>query len=244
MRGRTCEICTVFRRSQHLYDLVYSFKDFAAEAQKLVALIEARRPEARSLLDVACGTGKHLAALRRRFPDAEGLDLDDGLLAVARERLPGLAFHQGDMTSFDLGRRFDVVTCLFSSIGYAMTEEGLRAAVAAMAAHLEPRGVLLVEPWLEPGDWRPGHLHLLTVDEPDVKIARGTVAGLEGTVSTMDFHYLVVTNDGVEHFTERHEAGLFTRRQMTEAFESAGLAVELDVEGLIGRGLYIATRPA
>jgi SAM-dependent methyltransferase len=234
----------VFDRSQRLYDLVYSFKDYAAEARRLVELIEGRRPEARSLLDVACGTGKHLAELRERFPDAEGLDLDEGLLAVARERLPELAFHHGDMTSFDLGRRFDAVTCLFSAIGYAVTEERLRAAIAAMAQHVEPGGVLLVEPWLEPEVWKPGHLHLLTVDEPDVKIARATAAGLEGTVSTMDFHYLVLTSAGAEHFTEHHEAGLFTRAQMTAAFEAAGLTVELDEEGLIGRGLYIATRPA
>jgi SAM-dependent methyltransferase len=234
----------VFDRSQRLYDLVYSFKDYPAEARRLVALIEERRPEARSLLDVACGTGKHLAELRARFPDAWGLDLDEGLLAVARERLPELAFHHGDMTSFDLGRRFDAVTCLFSAIGYAVTEDRLRAAIAAMASHLEPGGVLLVEPWLEPEVWKPGHLHLLTVDEPDVKIARATIAGLEGTVSIMDFHYLVLTSDGVERFAEHHEAGLFTRAQMTEAFEAAGLAVELDEEGLIGRGLYIATRQA
>ena len=234
----------MFDRSQRLYDLVYSFKDYPAEAQRLVELIEERQPQARSLLDVACGTGKHLAELRQRFPDSEGLDLDEGLLAVARERLPELAFHQGDMTSFDLGRRFDAVTCLFSAIGYAVTEERLRAAIAAMGAHLEPGGVLLVEPWFEPEVWKPGHLHLLTVDDPDVKIARATIAGLEGTVSIMDFHYLVVTNDGAEHFTEHHEAGLFTAAQMTEAFEAAGLAVELDEVGLIGRGLYVATRPA
>lgn len=234
----------MFDRSQRLYDLVYSSKDYAAEARRLVELIEERRPAARSLLDVACGTGKHLAELRERFPDAEGLDLDEGLLAVAHERLPELALHHGDMTSFDLGRRFDAVTCLFSAIGYAVTQDRLRAAIAAMAGHLEPGGVLLVEPWLEPGVWKPGHLHLLTVDEPDVKIARGTIAGLEDTVSIMDFHYLVVTNDGAEHFSEHHEAGLFTRVQMTEAFVAAGLEVELDEEGLIGRGLYVATRPA
>jgi SAM-dependent methyltransferase len=234
----------VFDRSQHLYDRLYSFKDYPAEARRLTELIEERRPGAHSLLDVACGTGKHLVELRERFPDAEGLDLDEGLLAVARERLPELAFHRGDMTSFDLGRRFDAVTCLFSAIGYAVNEERLRAAIAAMASHLEPGGVLFVEPWLEPEVWMPGHLHLLTVDDPDVKIARATIAGLEGTVSIMDFHYLVATNDGVEHFTEHHEAGLFTRVQMTDAFEAAGLSVEHDEEGLIGRGLYIATRPA
>ena len=234
----------MFDRSQHLYDRVYAFKDYPAEARRLAELIEARRPGARSLLDVACGTGKHLAELRGRFPDAEGLDLDEGLLDVARERLPEVTFHHGDMTSFDLGRRFDAVTCLFSAIGYAVTEERLRAAIAAMASHLEPGGVVLVEPWLEPEVWKPGHLHLLTVDDPDVKIARATAAGLEGTVSIMDFHYLVLTSAGAEHFTERHEAGLFTREQMTEAFEAAGLAVEYDEEGLIGRGLYVATRPA
>nr|MBA2332225.1 SAM-dependent methyltransferase [Actinomycetota bacterium] len=54
---------------------------------------------------------------------------------------------------------------------------------------------------------------------------------------------LVVTREGVEHFTEHHEASLFTRAQMREAFEAAALTVELDEDGLIGRGLYIGTRP-
>lgn len=230
-------------RSQRLYDLVYGFKDYPGETRRLVELIDERRPEARSLLDVACGTGKHLAELRNRFHDAEGLDLDEGLLAIAQELLPDVTFHHGDMTSFELGRRFDVVTCLFSAIGYAGTEGALRAAIGAMARHLEPGGLLVVEPWLEPDVWKPGHLHLLTVDEPEVKLSRATVAGLEGTTSIADFHYLVVTSEGVEHFTERHELGLFTREQMTGAFEAAGLAVEYDEEGLIGRGLYLATRP-
>lgn len=232
----------MFDRSAEVYDLVYGFKDYTGEARRLDELIRERRPDACSLLDVACGTGKHLAALADRYPDVAGLDLDEGLLEVARERLPGVTFHHGDMTSFDLGRRFDVVTCLFSAIGYAGTEARLRAAIETMTRHLEPGGVLIVEPWLEPQDWKPGHLHLLTVDEPDVKIARASVADVAGDVSIVDFHYLVVTRAGVEHFTERHEVTLFTRAQYTEAFEAAGLEVEHDVEGLIGRGLYLGTR--
>ncbi|MBA2332011.1 MAG: class I SAM-dependent methyltransferase [Actinobacteria bacterium] len=231
----------MFDRSAELYDLVYGFKDYPGEARRVDELIRERRPDARSLLDVACGTGKHLAELGDWYPDVAGLDLDEGLLAVARERLPDVPLHCADMTSFDLGRRFDAVTCLFSAIGYVGTEEKLRAAISAMARHLEPGGVLVVEPWLEPDAWKPGHLHLLTVDEPDVKIARGTVAGLEGTISIIDFHYLVVTRAGVERFTEHHEAALFTQAQYTSAFEAAALEVERDEEGLIGRGLYLGT---
>ncbi len=235
----------MFDRSARLYDLVYGFKDYAGESARLTELIRERNPDARSLLDVACGTGKHLAELRRSFPDVAGLDLDEELLAVARERLPDVDFHLADMTSFDVGRRFDAVTCLFSSIGYVSSEEALRTAVAAMAHGLAPGGVFVVEPWLEPSAWKPGHLHLLTVDQPDVKLSRATVAALDEARSIMDLHYLVVTREGVEHFTERHELMLFRREQYFGAFRAAGLVdVERDEEGLIGRGLYLGTKPA
>ena len=110
----------MFSRSAHLYDAVYAFKDYAAEVERLRQVIDARVPSARTLLDVACGTGMHLAELRRWY-EVEGLDLDPQLLAFARERLPDVPLHEGDMTAFDLGREFDVVTCLFSSIAYVRT---------------------------------------------------------------------------------------------------------------------------
>ena len=56
------------------------------------------------------------------------------------------------------------------------------------------------------------------------------------------FQYLVGTPERVEHFTERHDLGLFTREEQLAAFRAAGLEVEHDVEGLMGRGLYIARR--
>ena len=175
----------------------------------------------------------------RRWYAVEGLDLDAELIAVARERLGDARLTVADMTSFDLGRRFDAVTCLFSAIGYVGTVEKLGEAIASMAAHLAPGGVLVVEPWLEPDVWIAGQTHLLTVDEPELKLARMTLSGREGKLAIMDFSYLVGTSAGVEHFTERHEAALFTDDEYRHAFLAAGLAVEHDPEGLIGRGLYI-----
>ena len=143
------------------------------------------------------------------------------------------------MTAFSLGRRFDAVTCLFSSIGYVGTVERLREAIAAMAAHLNPGGVLIVEPWLTPDVWIADRPHLLSVDEPDLKIARMTLSGREGRLAIMQFEYLVGTPTGIEAFSERHEAALFTDEEYRQAFVAAGLSVEHDSEGLIGRGLYI-----
>ena len=56
----------------------------------------------------------------------------------------------------------------------------------------------------------------------------------------MNFEYLIGTPAGIEAFSERHEAALFTDDEYRQAFVAAGLSVEHDPEGLIGRGLYIA----
>src|SRR4030095_7263880 len=115
----------MFTKSAQFYDALYHFKDYAAAAEQLHALIQETCPGASTLLDVACGTGKHLEYLRAYYR-VEGLDLNAQLLEVARKRCPGVLFHQGNMVDFNLDRSFDVVTCLFSSIGYVKTVDNFK----------------------------------------------------------------------------------------------------------------------
>ncbi len=234
----------VYSKSAPWYDLIYSFKDYAGEVDRLRGMLEARarRPLLR-LLDVACGTGEHLRFLRE-FYEVEGIDLNETMLEVARRKLPGVPLHHGDMLDFHLGRRFDAVVCLFSAIGYLRTADELTAGVAHMARHLEPGGVLVVEPWITPEKVEPSHLHGLYVDRPEVKIARMTSSRVEARASVMDMHHLVNTARGVEYFVERHELTLFRHDEYRQAFTAAGLDVDVDPEGLIGRGLYFGRRPA
>jgi SAM-dependent methyltransferase len=136
----------MFRKSQRFYDAIYAWKDYPAEVERLDAAIRARTPNARTLLDVACGTGRHLELLRARY-QVEGVDLDPEMLEIARARLgPEVPLHLGDMVDFDLGKRFDVVTCLFSSVAYAVTPDRLASAIAAMTRHVAQPGVLVVDP--------------------------------------------------------------------------------------------------
>jgi len=91
------------------YDRIYSFKDYAAETEKLIGWIEThRQSDGMKLLDIACGTGRHLEFLSRSF-DAEGLDLSPELLELAQERNPGMTFHCADMRTFDLSSSYDVI---------------------------------------------------------------------------------------------------------------------------------------
>jgi SAM-dependent methyltransferase len=233
----------MFSKSAALYDAIYSWKDYPGEALKLERLIEQHKQSpGRALLDVACGTGAHIPYLRQQFT-VEGLDLDDALLDVARERNPGVPFHHADMVEFDLGRQFDIITCLFSAIGYVKTLPRLNQAIASMSKHLSAGGVLLLEPWLMPDVYEEGHPHAIFVDKPDIKIVRMNVSELEDNVSVLNFHYLVATPKGVEYFTERHELGLFSHDDYMAALDTSGLQAIFDSEGLMGRGLYIGRKP-
>lgn len=226
-----------------LYDAFYGFKDYDAEAARVRELVVAHGgPGEGALLDVACGTGGHVGGFRAHYA-VEGLDAAAPMLEVARARFPEVAFHHGDMRSFSLGRRFDVVTCLFSSIGYMRTEEDLRAAAATLARHLRPGGALVVEPWLTPDVFRPGRLDLGTVDEPARKAARLALGRLEpGPVpaSVIEYHFLAGTPEGVRYAVETQAMGLFTPAQITAALEACGLRVAYEARGLAGRGVYVA----
>lgn len=232
----------MFTKSARYYDAIYSWKDYEGEVERLRELIHERCDDAASLLDVACGTGKHLDLLKRDY-QVEGLELDPEMARIARRRLPGVQIHEGDMTSFDIGKTFDVVLCLFSSIGYVSDVGGLNDAVAHMVNHLRSPGVIIVEPWLTPEFWDTDNLHAVFVDEPDIKIARVSDNSLADRTSVLNFHYLVGTKGNpVAYFREQHRLMLFTHEEYTDAFRRAGMNVEHDPEGLMGRGLYVASK--
>lgn len=234
----------MFVESATVYDAIYGSRhDVAADAEKLHGLIASHtETTGSSLLDVACGTGLFPGHLRHRYA-VEGLDLSPEMLAVARRKLPDIPFHQADMVDFDLGRQFDVVICLGSSIGYVASVSRLRRTLRTFADHMRPGGVVVVEPWFSPDEWQNGRLTANLIDEPDLKIARILVSGVQGCLSTLDIHYLVAEPNGVTTFTEHHALGLFTHDNYLAAFAEAGLTATHDPVGLLGRGLYLGAKP-
>jgi len=229
----------MFLESAELYDAIYHFKNYARECERLRALIADAVPGARTILDVACGTGEHARFLKQHYA-IDGVDLNESYLRAARVKNPAGSYTRADMTDFDLAATYDAVTCLFSAIGYVRTAGRLQRAIACMARHVNPGGVLIVEPWLTPDDWKPGATFIHAGEIGADKVCRMSLSGQEGNLSVVQMHYLRGRPDGIEHYTERLELGLFTRDEMTRAFASANMAISYDAEGLMGRGLYLA----
>jgi ubiquinone/menaquinone biosynthesis C-methylase UbiE len=233
----------MFSKTPELYDQIYeSFKDYAAETERIAALLRTRSPAARRILDVACGTGEHARHLQWKHGyTVDGLDIEPAFVRLAREKVAGSQFWVGDMANFEVAERYDVILCMFSSIGYVRTLDRVTDTLRCFYRHLAPGGLVLVEPWFAPEGWSPGGVYVHTSESDGLHVVRMSHSEVEGRLSKLEFHYLIGSAEGIRHEVEFHELGMFTRDEMTKSFEAAGFRdVSYDEEGLIGRGLYVA----
>jgi len=236
----------VYDKSARIYDLLYvgsGIKDYPAEAAELHRIIQDASPAAQNLLDVACGTGAHLVEMQRWYA-VEGVDLSPAMLAVARTRLPGIPLREGDMRRLDLGKTFDAVTCLFSSIGYMTDPADLRAAIARLAAHVAPGGVLIVDGWVRPGQWRDN----FRPDSPDVAsddkvtVVRLSYGRRDGSITELEMHHLVQTDAGIDYFMEPHRLRLTETDEYVSAVTDAGLEARVIPDYMPNRDRIVGIR--
>jgi len=233
----------MYRQLANYYDEIYHFKNYQKEVEKIETLIQQhKKSPGKRLLDVACGTGNHIAYLKQHY-SVEGLDFSREMLRIARKKHPGVVFHRGDMTSFTLNTRFYIITCLFSSIGHVKTKARMRRAIRNMASHLQLGGLMILEPWITPANFRKGLVGFNFVDKPNLKIARINISKVRGPVSAFEYRYLIGTPSKVEHIVDRESMGLWTHEEYLDAFRDGGLEAVFDPEGLMGRGLYLGVKP-
>lgn len=226
-----------------VYDLLHrATKSYDEEARVIEELIRERCPDARSLLDVACGTGEHLSHLVESF-DVAGIDSSEAMLRAAMSKLPSAPLRVADMRTFSLRRQFDAVVCLFGSVGYLPDVAALRLAVANMADHLSDGGVLIVEPWHHHDVWPADHVSAESVTDAGRSVSRVLTVSVSDDVSVLSMHYTVSDGGPIREFDELHHLRLFSIVDYVEAFEAAGLAVEHEPFGLSGRGIFIGRRP-
>ena len=107
-----------------------------------------QRFEPTSVLDAGCGTGRVAIELANRGVDVVGTDLDDAMLAVARDKAPQIEWITADLSTIDIGgddgarRTFDVVV-MAGNVMIFVSPGTESAVVEQLAAHLADNGTLI-----------------------------------------------------------------------------------------------------
>jgi SAM-dependent methyltransferase len=100
----------------------------------------------RSVLDVACGTGKSFIPLLERGYQVTACDVSPAMVAEARKKAAGRAtVYVADMRCLDARGPYDLVTCLDDAINHLEGEDEVLATFRAIRNNLAPGGLLVFD---------------------------------------------------------------------------------------------------
>lgn len=211
-----------------LYDVFYSQKDYAAEADFLASEILAATTGTK-IVEFACGTGKHALELARRGFSVHGFDLSEDMIRVATKNNRSFAqnqFEQGDMTCCGPGNGiYDVALILFDSLGYLKTNNLILQTLANVRRNIKPGGLFIAEVW-HAGAFLPGYEPVReknwTVSDGHIKRISRTKVDLENQVAQVHFEVLATLNGQDKRCEELHICRFFLASEFRLFLETAG----------------------
>jgi len=127
-----------------VYGPFYDATQGPRDGSNYLRLLQQHHPRARTLLEIACGTGANLAPLAKHY-SVTGLDLSPTMLRYARAKLPGVEFYCQNMAGFHLEKTFDAVICPYDSINHLLSFRDWVRTFKAVKRHLNPGGIFIFD---------------------------------------------------------------------------------------------------
>lgn len=184
----------VFDAYGRYYDLLYRDKDYVAEVDYVVRLLETYG-DGRDLLEFGCGTGRHGRLLAGHGYQVTGVERSAEMIARA-EQVNGFTCIESDIRDVRLKRTFDAVLSLFHVVSYQTSNASACAVFDRAAEHLRPGGIFLFDVWYTPAvlAQRPEvRVKRLSDDQVEgIRIAEPHLAANENRV---DVHYTILVKD-------------------------------------------------
>lgn len=248
----------VFSEYADYYDLLYQDKDYVGEANYIVALIRRFYTEARTILELGSGTGKHAQLLAGQGYTVLGVECSEemlsrarSLVAVSRSRLEGGGhvtpeFVQGDIRTVRVEKQFDVAVSLFHVVSYQVTNEDLLAAFQTARVHVRKDGIFIFDVWYGPA---------VLTDRPVVRIKRvedeqnvGTrlaepVLRADRNMVDVNYHVFIRSKQtgAVHEVRERHEMRYLFVPEVEYLLGQAGFKLLHGEEWMTGRPAGVDT---
>src|SRR5689334_21423115 len=164
------------------------------------------------VLDVCCGSGRHVLALARRGYRVTGIDVSAEAIAYARQAAAdedlAVDLRVGDIRSLPTDVRADVAICMGNAFGY-LEHDGTRAFLADLGTLVRPGGALVLDYGFVAESMLPG----VALEEEPM-----TLGGIEMTsVNTYD----VVNSRWITRMTFRRDGEVHSGTSIQHVYTSA-----------------------
>ncbi|MCK9224198.1 MAG: methyltransferase domain-containing protein [Candidatus Muirbacterium halophilum] len=217
------------------YDLLYSDKDYSSEVEYIYNIIKANKPDAKTLLDMGCGTGRHASLLCDKGYIVHGIDLSKDMLEIAETRRSGredrLSFSHSNIQELSLNKKFDIVVSLFHVMSYQNSNDELIKAFEVAKSHLDDDGIFVFDFWYGPAvltDLPTTRVKRLENDS--IKVTRLAEPFLHARENIVDVNYDIFIEDKktkeIVEKKELHKMRYFFDTELELICKQAGLKVE------------------
>jgi SAM-dependent methyltransferase len=140
------------------YDLFYADKDYAAEAAFVRDIIHRHKPDARSMLDLGCGSARHAVEFARAGLIVNGVERSRDMIARAEDRIGRLSPNlrgqltlvEGDAINYRPTTKYDVVVSLFHVVSYQTSNDALAGIFRCARLALSAGGLFVFDFWYGP----------------------------------------------------------------------------------------------
>jgi len=193
-----------------------------AEAEFIIEALDLKRGD--SLLDVACGWGRHVHPLRDMGIEAHGLDTTELYIKMAQYKDPQV-FHLGDMRNFFI-MEFNAITCMFTSFGYFPDAEN-QAVLDCVSANLTSGGKFLLnvrnrEWWMRNPRKTSNQQYLGDRDLVHEDIQNRKFDMFRGVLEVENRY---IRNGIIDQTIVPQTIRLYTLTELVQMFEKAGISI-------------------
>lgn len=226
-----------FQEYAQYYDLLYRDKDYAGEAEFLKRLLERflGKPAAQTdVLDLACGTGRHVQELARFGFRAEGSDLSDDMVAIARTSAESLSppihfYNESFQSCGRIGKHYDAVIAMFSAINYLTSYEDFAQSLKNIRSLLKETGIFSFDFWNGNAvlkNYSPERQR--RAEDGDHVVVRTSTTTLDriAQIATIRFDFMLLkSGNTVGEFSETHRIRYFFPQEMVDLLQANGFDV-------------------
>ena len=227
-----------FNEYAQFYDLLNKDKPYAEEMEFILEELAHHQKEPPfGVLELGCGTGKHLALLADKGCHVVGIDASEQMIQMAKERHPELDFRVQNIKELSVDGKFDVVMSLFHVMNYLGSTPALTQVMQRVSSLLKPGGIFLFDSWYGPAvqhdqptsrkrEFSNGELKITRTSHPDHNALARTVKVI------FDFNI-----QGKQRFQEEHLMRYYFTSEIENAILAAGLQMVDAKEWMTGNSL-------
>jgi len=194
------------------YNLLYKEKNYQEEYNYIRDLINKHgNKEKKNILDIGCGTGKHLSFFKKDGYTVSGVDVSENMINEARKYL-----NQSDdlicckASEFKFNNKFENIISLFHVMSYQTENDELEKVFQNVSKHLINGGLFIFDFWYGPAVLTdPPVVKIKRLEDDEVKITRITEPVMHYNKNIVDVNFEVLIEDkktgSIEKILETHK---------------------------------------